>query len=122
MAGERKNHRQQTALAALIGSVTLDEASSRSGVSRRTLERWLSEDSEFVDQLRAARARVVETSISRLQDACSAAVDTLKRNLECGSPGVEVRSAVAILEHSIRAIELYDIESRLRALETGRSR
>jgi len=122
MAGERKNHRQQTALAALIGSVTLDEASSRSGVSSRTLERWLSEDSEFVDQLRAARARVVETSISRLQDACSAAVDTLKRNLECGSPGVEVRSAVAILEHSIRAIELYDIESRLRALETGRSR
>ena len=117
MAGERKNHRQQTALAALIGSVTLDEASSRSGVSRRTLERWLSEDSEFVDQLRAARARVVETSISRLQDACSAAVDTLKRNLECGSPGVEVRAAVAILEHSIRAIELYDIESRLRALE-----
>jgi len=122
MAGERKNHRQQTALAALIGSVTLDEASSRSGVSRRTLERWLSEDSEFVDQLRAARARVVETSISRLQDACSAAVDTLERNLECGSPGVEIRSAVAILEHSIRAIELYDIESRLRALETGRSR
>ena len=67
MAGERKNHRQQTALAALIGSVTLDEASSRSGVSRRTLERWLSEDSEFVDQLRAARARDIESRLRALE-------------------------------------------------------
>src|SRR5215212_7460438 len=117
MASERKNHRQQIALSALIGSVTLDEAAEKSGVSRRTLDRWLAEDEAFTEQFRGIRRRIVETAISELQDATSEAVRCLKRNLKCGRPGVEVRSAVAILEYSLKSITTFDQEERLAALE-----
>jgi hypothetical protein len=86
-------------------------------VSSRTLERWLSENSEFVAEYRAARRRVVEGSIGRLQEATTEAVDCLKRNLTCGKPHTETRAALGILEHATKAVEIYDLELRLQELE-----
>jgi hypothetical protein len=117
VASGSKEQRQAKALEALVNSVSLDEASGKSGVPRRTLNRWLAEDHEFIKQFRDLRRQVVEASVAKLQDASSEAVDTLRKNLTKGTPNTQVRAAEIILSYSIKAIELYDLESRLRALE-----
>lgn len=101
----------------LLSTRTIADAASSAGVSSRTLERWLAENDEFVAEYRAARRRVVEGAVSCLQEATTEAVDTLKRNLTCGSPSTEVRAASTILDQAVRAVEIYDLETRLAALE-----
>jgi hypothetical protein len=72
---------------------------------------------EFRAKLRDARRAVVEGAIGRLQAAATEAVDTLRRNLTCGTPSVEVRAATAILDQAVRAVELWDLAERLDRLE-----
>ena len=43
-------------------------------------------------------------------------MDAPKENLSCGKPAVEVRAALGILEHAVRAVEIYDLESRVQEL------
>ncbi len=118
--GDKKlSHRQERAVAGLLSTRTIAEAAEAAGVSSRTLERWLSESNEFVAEYRAARRRVVEGAISQLQDATTEAVDCLKRNLSCGTPSTEVRAASVILDHALKAVEVYELETRLAALEEG---
>src|SRR5215208_7587183 len=117
MANGTKTQRQTKALNALINSVSLDEASAKSGVPRRTLNRWLSEDQEFVKQFRDVRRQVVEASVAKLQEASSKAVDTLVAAMEEGTIGHRIRAADIILSYSMRSIEVFDVEQRLAALE-----
>lgn len=113
----RLSYHQERAVAGLLSTRTVAEAAETAGVSSRTLERWLADNDEFVAEYRAARRRVVEGAVAALQSATTEAVDSLRRNLDCGTPATEVRAASVILETSIRAVELYDLESRLAALE-----
>ncbi len=106
-------------MAALLTARTISEAASEAGIGGRTLERWLSEDPSFVAEYRAARRRVVEAAVSQLQNATVEAVDCLTRNLHCGTPSSEVRAASVILDHALKAVELYELESRLQFLEDG---
>ncbi len=106
-------------MAALLTARTIPEAASEAGIGGRTLERWLSEDPAFVAEYRAARRRVVEAAVSQLQNATVEAVDCLTRNLHCGMPSTEVRAASVILDHALKAVELYELETRLSALEEG---
>lgn len=115
--GKRLSSYQERAVAGLLSTRTIAEAAETAGVGTRTLERWLSEDPAFITEYRSARRRVVEGAVSRLQDATTEAVECLKRNLDCGSPATEVRAALGILDQSIKAVEIYDLESRLAALE-----
>ncbi len=117
--GKKLTSRQEKAVAALLTARTIPEAASEAGIGGRTLERWLSEDPAFVAEYRAARRRVVEAAVSRLQDATTEAVDCLKQNLSCGMPSTEVRAASVILDHALKAVELYELETRLSALEEG---
>ena len=55
-----------------------------------------------------------------LQEAAAEAVVTLRRNLSEPTPqAVQVRAAVAILEHAARGVELLDLAERVAALEEG---
>ena len=108
--------KQEKALAALLDKPTIREAAAASKVGETTLWRWLQEP-EFQRGYRAARRQVVEHSISELQSATSDAVATLKRNLNCLNPAVEVRAAQIILDQSIKAVELVDLAERIEQLE-----
>src|SRR5216683_3059200 len=63
------------------------------------------------------RRQVVEQAISQLQQAASEAASALRRNLTCGVPSVEVRAALGVLEQSVKAVELLDLEERVQMLE-----
>src|SRR6516164_1168153 len=117
MSAPRKLGRKQEALiAALLTEATHAAAAAQAGVSEATLQRWLHLP-EFQAAYRQARRRVVEASIGRLQQTTNKAVEALERNLACGHAGSEIRAALGILDHAVKAVELLDVVERVEELE-----
>jgi hypothetical protein len=117
MSGRMKSNRKQEALiAALLTEPTHAAAAVKAGISEATLHRWLRLP-DFQTAFREARRRIVETAIGRLQQAAGKAVDTLERNLGCGHAGNEIRAALGVLDHAVKAIELLDLVERVDELE-----
>jgi hypothetical protein len=108
--------KQEALIVALLTKPTHEEAAAEAGVSTATLRRWLLTPA-FQDAFRRARRAVVEGAIGRLQHAAGKAVETLVRNLNCGSPAAEIRAALGILEHSVKAVELLDLLERVEQIE-----
>src|SRR5437870_1661431 len=70
VAGEGRSKlpgQMERAIAALLTCRTHQEAARQAGIGERTLQRWLAEEPQFIAVLRAARRRLVETTIGRLQ-------------------------------------------------------
>ncbi len=111
-----KPNNKEKALNALLNSASITDASKQSGLSERTLYRFL-EDVEFKTEYNAARRRIFEQNIFRLQSLHAGAVDTLERNLHCENPSVEVRAAQIVIESNRKDFETFDILERLEQLE-----
>src|SRR5262249_12778347 len=117
MSGRTKLNRKQEALiAALLTEPTHAAAAVRAGVSEATVHRWLRLP-EFQAAYRQARRSIVEASIGRLQRATGKAVEALERNLSCGHAGNQIRAALGILDHAVKAVELVDLIERVEELE-----
>jgi hypothetical protein len=114
--GEKRSRREDAAIAALLACSTIDRAAEAAGIAGSTLRGWLA-DPAFQHRYRAARRQVVEHAVSGLQRATGEAVDTLRRNLTCGVPAAEISAAKAIMDFSLKAVELVDLAERVEALE-----
>jgi predicted DNA-binding transcriptional regulator AlpA len=108
--------KMQKALAALLDNPKVEDAARVCGVTRITLWRYM-QDEHFQTEYRAAQRLVVDSAISELQAATSEAVQTLKRNLKCGSFSAENMAAQAILSHSMKALEVRELIERVDRLE-----
>lgn len=102
--GEKRSRKEDAAIIALIAEPTVMAAARVCGVSYQTLYAWLA-DPAFVAKYNAARKRVAEAAITKLQGATLAAVDALTRNLECGIPASEIAAAKVLVEQMIRSID-----------------
>ncbi|MGI8468971.1 MAG: hypothetical protein ACR2N3_11035 [Pyrinomonadaceae bacterium] len=111
-----KPNNKEKALNALLNSASVTDASKQSGLSERTLYRFL-EDAEFKTEYQKARRRIFEQNIFRLQSLHAGAVDALERNLNCENSSVEVRAAQIIIEGNRKDFETFDILERLETLE-----
>jgi hypothetical protein len=87
--------RQAKVLIALLENKTVADAARASGIGYSTINRWLSDDREFIQDLRRARQELAEQAFGRIAALSSEAVTTLERNL-AGSGGVQVRCALGI--------------------------
>ena len=116
--GEKLGPKQEAAILALLSSRNVEEAARTAGVSPRALYRWMKEPA-FDAAYRAARRAAFAQSVGRLQQASSAAVSTLlKVMVDPGTPAsTKVRAADSVLAHTIKAMELDDIEVRVTVLE-----
>jgi len=112
--------KQEAAILALLSSKNVEEAARVVGVTPRTLYRWLNEP-EFAAAYRAARRQAYGQSISRLQQGSTAAATTLLKVMVdiATPPSTRVRAAEAVLNHAAKAIEIEDIDARLRELEAA---
>ncbi|MBI4494165.1 MAG: hypothetical protein HY690_15360 [Chloroflexi bacterium] len=119
MKGGKRLRREEQALLALLAEPTVEAAAKAAGVSPVTLWRWL-QHPDFQERYREARRRVLEHAIAVLQQVAGEAAATLRRNLVCGTPSVEVRAALGILDQAVKGTELLDLEQRVLALETQR--
>jgi hypothetical protein len=111
-----KSRKRDQAIAALLGANTITEAARAAGIGEKTLRRWLAE-ADFQAAYRDARAQAVTGAVGRLQGLLSKAAGTLERAMDSGSPGVEVRAAVAAFDLAYRGAELLDLAERIAALE-----
>lgn len=116
--GEKRSRKEDAALVALISEPTLREAAKKAGIGEATLWRWL-QDPEFQDKYITARRQAVSQSITQLQKISSEAVETLREVMISKEtpPASRVTAARAVLEMSIKAVEVEDLAVRIEALE-----
>jgi hypothetical protein len=114
--GRQQPRKFERAIANLLTAGSIEEAARRSEISERTLRVWMGQEA-FAREYRAARRKILEHSIGLMQGASVSAVLALLRNLSCGKPGCEIAAANSLLERSTAGIELFDVLSRLEALE-----
>jgi hypothetical protein len=108
---------RERAVAAILSCGSTKAAARKVGVGHRTLKGWLAEDAAFQRMLAEARRRALELAIGRLAKGTASAVTTLVRACRNG----DVKAAVAVVDRSIKGIELTDVLARLEALERRRA-
>ena len=110
--------KQTKAITALLNHRTIGEAAEAVGVGQSTLFRWM-QDSNFQRAYRDAKHRIVNHSITRLQQATGEAVETLVEIMKDDTKPASSRVACAkaILDLSVKTIELEDLATRVDALE-----
>jgi DNA-binding MurR/RpiR family transcriptional regulator len=109
---------KEKAIAALLVQPSIEGAAKSAGISEATLLRWL-KDEAFATSYREARREVVSQAIAQLQGACGAAVKTLTDIAEDASAPASSRVAAAraILDTSIKSVEIEDLAARIELLE-----
>jgi hypothetical protein len=121
--GQKLGRKQETAIAALLSQRTVEEAARVAGIGARTLFRWL-ELAEFREAYLRARRLAFEQASARLQQATGVAVTVmLTLLLDPKAPAASrVRAAHSVLDMAAKALELEDIEVRLRRLEEAQNK
>jgi hypothetical protein len=112
--------KKEEAIVALVSQRSIEDAARACNIPARTLYRWLKEP-EFDAAYRAARRHAYGQLISRLQQGSTAAATTLLKVMVDPEtpPTTRVRAAEAVLSHAAKAIEIEDIDARLRELEAA---
>jgi hypothetical protein len=115
---DRIGPKKESAIVALLTARTIEEAAKTANVPVRTLYRWLKEP-EFDRAYRRAKRAAFGQATSRLQQGAAAAAATmLKIMIDAGVPAsTRLKAADCVFGHAKNAIEIEEIEARLRALE-----
>jgi len=116
--GSKFGRKKEEAIVALLTHRTIEDAARAVGIGGATLLRWQKEP-EFQAGYREAKRAAYAQSIARLHQMSSAAVSTLGKVMvdPTTPPATKVRAADSILNHTIKAIEMEDIEARVTELE-----
>jgi hypothetical protein len=115
-SGAKLTRKQEQAISALLTKGSIRKAAVAAGVSDRTLRTWL-RNLTFAAAYRTARRQVVEQTVARVQRASGRAVLTLTRLLKCGHAPTEKGAAVALLDYSLRGVEVADLAQAVEDLK-----
>jgi hypothetical protein len=116
--GEKLTPKQERALVALLDCGEIKKAAEIAEVGEVTLWRWL-QSPDFQLRYRAARRQLVETAIAQLQSDCTVAARVLREVAEDreAPASSRVAAARAIIEQSVSAVQLTDLQERLEEVE-----
>src|SRR5438552_18709258 len=112
--GEKLGRKKEQAIAALLSQRGIEEAARATGIASSTLRRWMRLPAFQAEYLQARRDVVLQTNARIQQNSGAAASVLLKLMADPTTPAsVRARASQCILEHSIRSLELEDLEVRL---------
>ena len=116
--GAKFGRKKEQAIVALLTHRNVEDAARAVGIGTTTLLRWLKLP-EFQKLYREAKRAAFGQSTARLHYLTSAAVSTLGKVLldPATPPSTRVRAADSILNHTLKAIETEDIDTRVAELE-----
>jgi len=115
--GQKKSRKQEQLIAALLSHPTVEAAAKAIGIADTTAARWMKAP-EFQAAYREVRREAMRQTTARLQEASGEAVEALRKIQRAGeSESARVSAARTILEQSIKAADLEDVQARLEALE-----
>lgn len=112
------NEKHVRAIEALLQEPTILAAAKKSGVGQATLFRWLN-DPQFAGAYKEARGRMLEGTLTSLQSASADAVKCLREVINDTTAQVTARVSASktILDLSIKAREIFELEDRITYLE-----
>ena len=118
--GAKFGRKKEEAIVALLTHRSIEEAARSLNIATKTLLRWMKEP-DFDAAYRTAKRAAFAQSIARLHHLSSPAVSTLGKIMldSTTPPATRVRAADSILDHTTKAIEIEDIDARLRELEAA---
>lgn len=106
------------AIEAFLLGLSVGEAVSYAGVSRRTLLRWLNEDEAFRTQLDDARQRLFERHLAALADLTGQGIQRLRQILQNDQgPPRDWLKATELVMNQNRASEAAEIRRRVSEIE-----
>ena len=109
--------RQVAAIAALLATGKIPDASTAAGVSTKTVYAWLRQDA-FKAELRQAESDALRGLARRLAGLGESAADALKDALDSEQNiGVRLRAADLVLSRGPALFELVNMVERLERLE-----
>lgn len=95
---------------------TRSDAIAASGISSTTADRWF-QDPRFSEILRSRRQQLTAQLTAQTALYLRESLETLRRNMNCGVPSVEVRSAAALADQVVNYLKIEEIEDRVSNLE-----
>jgi DNA-binding MurR/RpiR family transcriptional regulator len=110
------SRRHEGVIVALLSNPTIKDAANAASVSESTVWRLMQRD-DFLKRYREAQDKAVDGALGALQGAATLAIESLKKNLSCGTPAAEVQAAKAILDFTFKARDQFDHAARLKQLE-----
>jgi len=109
--------KQAKAIEHLLTCASLGEAAEAAGVAESTLRRWRKEP-EFSQAFTDARSLLLDATLTKLQQRCSDAIETLSDVMTPGNPApARVSAARSVLEMCLRVREASETDERLRTIE-----
>ena len=110
---------QRKAIKALLEGQKQQDAAILAGVSARTIRRWLTNDYDFVAELRQGNQILIQNVTRRLLSGLDLATDVLRQILEddTANQSVKLRAVGILLDKAVRLVELNDVMERLETLE-----
>lgn len=105
------------AVAAVLDTKNLEEASSKAGVSTATLKRW-SKFPEYRRIMSEARSEILQQTVNRILQAQSASVEMLETlRDESKSEIIKLKAATSILRAYVDIMDIAELDQRLTELE-----
>lgn len=116
--GTKFGRKKEQAVVALLTQRNIDEAAKMVDVAPNTLLRWM-KDPVFDAEYRQGKRAVSGQAMARLQQASGAAVSTVLKIMVDANvpPSTRLRAADIVMDQTAKAIELEEIEARVRDLE-----
>jgi hypothetical protein len=118
-SGSISQTKRAKALAALVAHGDVASAARASGISERSIYRWIREDSDFQAELRVAQRELMETAMRRVTALAGDALTVLAILLleRSTPPAVKLRAALGTLDQLLKLRALIDQEERITRLE-----
>lgn len=119
MSQEGKWRKREEAIGALLSSPSIEAAARKCAVTKRTLLRWLADES-FRSEYQEARRRLLRAATARLSKNAFRAACALERIFSSkprAFQGARVSAAIGTLRLAIEADVVEDLEARIRRLE-----
>ena len=113
---EELTDRQLKAIPHLISSSTLEDGRKKAGVSKNALYTWL-RNPIFKDELKKQQDIVIAEAMESLKSNIGKAISVLVGLLDTESDSLKRLVANDIIGHSLKAIEMQEIEYRLDEIE-----
>ncbi len=111
---------REAAISALVANPNITEAAQTCGITRKTLHKWMKEPEfafELAEAQKAVTKRVMRSVVSRAEKAVNV-LDEIMTDIETAPPA-RVSAARAVLEFTMKAIELEDVLARIEELEAA---
>jgi len=108
--------KQEHAIVLTLQGQTIRDIAKTLNVSERTVYGWM-QNEKFQKQLKEERNKIRDEALDKFKQFATRAVERLRDLLESPSDTIALRASTTILDFTLKARELEELEERLTALE-----